>query len=81
MQLDATFELIDGYGLTVDFSPGWQGMLHQAIMTNPIPDAPHIVNSMLLTEAKLGVEDDMTDERTASFLDEARSPRDYGYVT
>jgi hypothetical protein len=30
-------------------SPGWQGVLHQAIMLTPQPGEPRVVNSMLLT--------------------------------
>lgn len=32
-----------------DQAPGWQGVLHQAIMLEPQPEARRVVNSMLLT--------------------------------
>ncbi|MES2790072.1 MAG: hypothetical protein V4719_10650 [Planctomycetota bacterium] len=32
-----------------DHAPGWQGVLHQAIMMQPQSDARRVVNSMLLT--------------------------------
>jgi len=50
-----------------DHAPGWQGVLHQAIMVQPQPGARRVVNSMLLTVGD-PAQDALTDVNRQDYL-------------